>query len=351
MKLMAELYGWLEANQLFLRECGHDFLDLDPAHEKIRLNRGLVGGVHIHTGFNEPIILGGMRGRKPAGTNGTGLPQWIDPRAIVHDHPGETVDEAIDWLAFYRVWRSLGAEQPMPEWFRVSTCALDTMESVGIATNDYYEALLNLAEDDVGYATVTGSPTQSKETAPLLLYSQRRRTFHARVIWFHGIPGSTRLNLKMLPGKGARSDGRFNLPYNISEAVAHAARGRPLSDLISHPVTDPYDLKILGIHQDDGCADVFFNGAEHLRQCQPIFRDWKVGEMFAEEVSRLAEARALLLTHISTSALPDQWWEEFEELISKGSVPPFSENGSKKRSRVWMPADPMQDLIRSVRGR
>lgn len=81
----------------------------------------------------------------------------INPFSIVHDHPGESIDAGIDWLAFTRVWRSLGPGQPMPKWLRVSACLLDAVQSLGSHSSDAerYDAFDRLLDCDVGYTKVS----------------------------------------------------------------------------------------------------------------------------------------------------------------------------------------------------
>ncbi len=168
----------------------------------------------------------------------------------------------------------------------------------------------------------------------------------AQILWPKGPDQATRLDLKMLPGKWGKRYGRFYVEGDIPENVAVSAVGRPLKDLLSSSFTDPHDIRIMDVSPADDGIRILFEGAHLLRRCVPIFRDREIADKFAVEVAKLAYARTLLWDILSADNLPDQWWRDFEKLMVNGAVTPFAASCQNKRTKVWVPSDPVQALLK-----
>ncbi len=350
MYLLNELVEWLDSSRQFLRKHGPDILGLDPAHEKILVNRYLLGGVLIYPGVGHPIELGGMKGHKRSKASEPEYPATVDPYAIVHDQPGQSVDMAIDWLAMSRVWRSLGPGHEMPEWYRVSTALLTALRHIGVPPEELYSTLAMLGGSTVGYTGLRWRDnTDPTDQIPFVIYSNMSRTLNAEVLWFRGLGDEANIDLKRLPGKAGNRYGRFYIPGSIPENVMSTSSGLPMKDVISCYVTDPHDLRICYMRPLIDKTLVLFEGADQLTRCVPVFRYQEMAERFAEEVGKLAEARAIMRKQLSTSALSDEWWDAFEAYVESGAARPFKPRYIRYGAKVWMPADPMRELLATGR--
>ena len=67
-------------------------------------------------------------------------------------------------------------------------------------------------------------------------------------------------------GRNGSRYGRLILKSAIPLTVAIATIGRPLSALVSYPLTDPFQLGIVHIHLSDAQTVICFDGADQMRK-------------------------------------------------------------------------------------
>jgi len=306
----------------------------------------LLHGVAIEVQGKDDIILAGACPRNRSEGNRSPLKSLnVDLFSIIYDEAGENLNLAIDSLARYRVWRRFGDLQMNPKCVRASAVLLKFIQHQGVDAPDCYE-VLSSSFNDFSF----GGVKWEKDSAPEILkgwvsreyagffVSYRKGTLGAFSLWLGGEPDAL-LDLRTLRGRNGRRYGRMTLESAIPLTVANAAIGRPVSALVSYPLTDPFRLGVVDIRVTDAQTAIYFDGAEQMRKHSTLFADSALDALFKAEVATLWLARAQMFDMLSMASLPDGWWRRFKKLVTGRGVPQIAVGTPLKTTFMWAPGD------------
>jgi len=342
MECAANIDAWLARNKADLLEHGASMLELDPAYERLVPYDELIHGVAVEVKGQKNVILAGARPRHNAhNTKGPFGALNVDPTAIIYDEPGETFDLAIDTIARHRVMRHSGNPDSDPQFVRVAAVILKFMQYQGVKPKDRYEMLRSTFEG-FSFGAVAWEPNsgpdilQRKVTRdrPGFLFSNQGGTLGAYSLWLGG-DNHAFLDLRTLCGANGRRYGRLTLNAEIPLTIANAAVEKPLASLVAYPLTDSFKLWTIDVRVSDGFTEIYFGGAEKMRENMTLFEDPALNKLFAAEVAKLRRIRRILFGMLSVSTLSDGWWQQFKKLATGRGAPQIAHGMPLRRTAVW----------------
>lgn len=299
MNCVTNINTWLARNKATLLEHGASMLGLDPSYERLVPCDKLIHGVAIEVKGQKNVILAGARPRHDAhNTKGPFGALDVDPTAIIYDEPGETFDLAIDTIARYRMMRQSGNPDIDPQFVRVAAVILKFMQYQGVKPRSRYEMLRSTFQR-FSFGAVeweqNSSPDLLKRKVtrdrPGFFFSNQGGTLGAYSLWLGGANHAF-LDLRTLCGAHGRRYGRLTLDAEIPLTMANAAVEKPLASLVAYPLTDPFKLWIIDVRVSDGFTEIYFGGAEKMRENTTLFEDSALNKLFVAEVAKLIPRRA-----------------------------------------------------------
>lgn len=353
MQLTALLHERLVATQHWLLANGPELLGLDPTCERLVMSKDRAMGVDLCLGKSERVRIAGAPLR-PQATTYPPASQVFDfvISDIIHDGPGDAVDNALHRLAISRTQRRMGKDAPSLEYIRVPDVLLTFLRVQGVQDNDRHGAI-SRSVDAGPPALIRRAITDSGDEAVIVereLNGSNRiampgfyffRSRHEVEAINLRLPDDTctHLDVRRSPGQFGHRYGRFYLTGKLPDMIISQVIGRPFAGLISHPLTDPYDLRI--VHHDFRyeTTTIGFEGADQMQAKTTLFLDADAKALFDQEYAELAPARDRLMAVMSLDALPDEWWRRFKGHIGGREASYFSPGNRSGLKRGWLPKD------------
>lgn len=353
MQLTALLHDRLVATQHWLLANGPELLGLDPSCEHLAKTPDRVMGVDLCLGSSECVAIAGLRFRALPWRNAPASPMFdASINDIIHDGPGDAVDNAIHSLAFHRTWRRLGMDRPKPDYIRIPDVLLTFLRVQGVQDHDLHGAIsrsvdagpptvIRLAIADSGEEAIIVDREQDRQnriTMPGFYFFRSRHEVEAINL---RLPNDTctHLDVRRSPGQHGHRYGRFFVQGRLPDTVVSQMIGKPLGALVSYPLTDPYDLRIVHHEFKHDKTMIGFDGAENLKAKTTLFLDEDAKALFDQEHANLAPARDQLMAVLSLDALPDEWWRRFKGHIGGREASYFSPGNRSGLKRGWLPKD------------
>lgn len=319
---------WLAESRKFLLQHGRELLKLEPGVEQIEPAPGVIGGVTLTTDVGGPVRMGGLsmdlgQSERPDGglqrledlliLNKSGEHRqarslFLD---ILYDYPRWTVERALQDLVHHRVWRAVGKDKPEPEHIRghrfwrdfVAASPADRFPLLQGAMSGRQDAILRWEQasshdDNTGTGERYASPLHEgwDEALPLTGFK----------VW--PMAREVVLDLRLLPHEDSADIAGFTIESNMSEAVAHAMPGLPLSRVVSHPWLNLFDTTIIHCETGNGSTHILFAGAMDMRRTTLFYREPELDALAAKFTAELETARAILLDRLSNRHLGSRWW-------------------------------------------
>lgn len=349
------LHRRLVENQHWLMAEGSKLLGLDPDHERLATTTDRLMGVVLCLGKNERMPIAGLRLRALPLRDAPPLKIFdFEIDAIVHDEPAEAVDNAIHRLAIDRVWRRMGKEKPKPDYIRVPDVLLTFLRVRGLGADDAFGTITRSVDAGSRHflRRVLEEACAPPSAPEMKLVKQRRMPLPG----FHLCPTANaveassprmpcdkiiHLDVRRSPGKQGHRYGRFYVSGRLPDMVVSEIMGRSFADVVSYPLTEPYNLRIVHCDVRRDTTVIGFDGADQLQSKSTLFVDAGAKALFNEEYAKLAPARDRLLEALSLDALPDAWWRRFKGHVAGRNASYFSPGTRWSANSIWCPRSPL----------
>lgn len=343
MTLAKTLESWLASRRAWLLNHGASLLALDPAREKLVLDISRFYGLAIEVDGQDLIPVFGLPFRDD-GVEGRSQLNAINGclASIVYDEPVETVHAAVDSLARFRASRRCPDTQWKSGFMRLPAVLPHFIARVGQgATLSYEEARTTFGGLRGGAMSwVNGTEdgrlqTSISRDAPGLVFTCDDASLTAHNLWL-GCKHDVLLNLCPFRGQLGWHYGSLQFDGRLPETMAHAAIGRPLRSLASYSLTDPFDLRIVQIHDFGERVMILFSGAEELRRYETLFEEPAFMQPYLCQLAALRHARDALVANLTMALLPNSWWDRFRKASRKPGAPMISSSGPLMTNHHWV---------------